>query len=59
MIIRIYYKKLGGHIHCRVFLGKAKNMTFNKSGELVLSEGEQWDTFRDILQSAVEFIPED
>ena len=56
MIIRMRPKKLGGHVHCDVFIGKAKNMTFAKSGDLVLRE-EEWDEFRNQLNSAVEFIP--
>lgn len=57
MIIRIYYRQLGGHVHCRVFTGVAKNMTFAKSGDLVFSEGE-WDAVRNVLNSACEFVPE-
>ena len=59
MVIRICYKQLGGHIHCRVFSAKAKNMTFALHGVLVFSEGREWDTFRDIMQSAIEFLPEE
>lgn len=59
MVIRIRYKQLGGHIHCRVFTAKAKNMTFQKHGELVFSVGLQWDMFRDMMHSAVEFVPEE
>ena len=57
MIIRMYYKKLGGHVHCRLFTGKAKNMTFAKVGDLVFSETE-WDDVRNMLHSAVELIEE-
>lgn len=59
MVIRIRYKELGGHIHCRVFVAKAKNMTFEKTGDLVFDAGEQWNTVRDMLHSAVEFLPEE
>ena len=58
MIIRIRYKKLGGHYHCRVFTAKAKNMTFAKSGDLVFDEAE-WDSIRDMLNSACEFLPDE
>ena len=57
MVIRIRYKQLGGHIHCRVFTAKAKNMTFAKVGDLIFSESE-WDNVRDMLQSAIEFLPD-
>ena len=58
MIIRIRYRKLGGHIHCRVFTAKAKNMTFAKVGNLIFSE-EEWPTVVDMLHSACEIIPEE
>ena len=57
MIIRVRYRKLGGHYHCRVFTGIAKNMTFAKCGDLVFAEGE-WDMIRKMLTSACEFLPE-
>ena len=59
MIVRIRYKQLGGHVHCRMFVGQAPNMTFAKSGEFVLSAGREWDEFRDQYQSSMEFWLED
>ena len=58
MIIRIRYKLIGGHVHCRVFTAKAKNLTFAKAGDLTFAHGE-WQDVVDVLQSAVEFLPED
>jgi hypothetical protein len=58
VVIRIRYKKLGGHIHCRLFTSKAKNLTFGRCGELVFDE-QEWDMVRDMLQSAIEFVPEE
>lgn len=58
MILRIYYAQLGGHIHCRVFLGKAKNMTFQKLCDITLDAGPMWDDFRDMMNSSAEFIPD-
>lgn len=55
MSIRIYFEVRGGHVHCRVFIGNAKNMTHAHVGELTLAV-EEWDTFRDVMQSRVEFI---
>lgn len=57
MVIRIWYRRLGGHIHCRVFTATAKNMTFAKVGNLIFSEAE-WDAIRNQLQSAIDFLPE-
>lgn len=58
MIIRIWYKKLGGHVHCSVFTGAAKNMTFAKAGDLTFSEAE-WNMVRDMLHSSCEFIDQE
>ena len=58
MIIRMRYVIVGGHVHCRLFTAKARNMTFAKCGDLVFSLDE-WDTLRNVLQSAVEFLPEE
>ena len=57
MIIRIRYRILGGHVHCRVFTAKAKNLTFAKCGDLVFDERE-WNEVRDLLHSACEFLQE-
>jgi hypothetical protein len=58
MIIRMRFKVLGGHVHLRVFTAPAKNMTFAKCGDLTVRLDE-WDRWRDMLHSAVEFLPED
>lgn len=58
MIIKWYYKKLGGHFHVRCFTGKAKNMTFASNGKLVFDEAE-WNDIRNMLNSAVDFIEDE
>lgn len=58
MVIRIRYVKRGGHYHCRVFTAKSKIHTFAKNGDVVFDERE-WNDVRDMLASAVEFIPDD
>lgn len=58
MIIRLRYKLLGGHVHCRLFTSKAKNMTFAKCGDLVFSVTER-DDVRDMLHSAVEILADE
>ena len=40
--LRVYYKILGGHVHCRVFSGKAPDLTHAKNGDLALSV-EEWN----------------
>lgn len=57
MHIRIYYQKLGGHIHCRVFTGKAKNSTHAKCGTLTFDE-QEWSVVHDMLSSIAEVVPE-
>ena len=57
MVMRVRYKKLGGHYHCRVFTAKAINQTFAKCGELVFDERE-FDSVRDLM-SVAEFVKED
>lgn len=55
MIIRIYYEKLGGHYHCRVFTGLTLT-SVAKSGDLVFRENE-WDQFRIAMSKTdIEFI---
>lgn len=54
--IRIRWKKLGAHYHCRVFTSQNLNGTFARNGELVFDERE-WPEVRDEL-SRVEFIEE-
>lgn len=61
--IRIHYKVLGGHVHCRVFSGPASDLTHGKNGDLVFDERE-WPAVRDMLYTrdhgrlGVEFIDE-
>jgi hypothetical protein len=37
--LKIYYQELGGHYHCRVFIG-IYGQTFAKVGDLVFSESD-------------------
>ena len=39
MIFRIYHKKLGGHVHMRVFSGKTDG-ALGKCGDLTMREEE-------------------
>lgn len=46
LIIRIYWEKRGGHVHCRVFAGYATgDGTIGKAGDLVFRQ-EEFDDFR-------------
>ena len=41
--IRVYYKIIGGHVHCRVFSGPDIHLTHGKNGDLVFSVKE-WES---------------
>jgi len=57
MIIRIRYKILGGHVHCRLLTSKSMGHTFAKCGDLVFSI-EEWNLVRGIL-TGVQFMEEE
>jgi hypothetical protein len=48
MILRIYYRRLGGHVHCRVF-------TTGLVGELVFGQDE-WPDIVEKLACVATFI---
>ncbi len=64
MILRIRYRQLGGHIHCRVFTAPADNRKFGKVGNLIFDE-QEWPVVRRDLcaavngELAVQILPED
>jgi hypothetical protein len=58
MHIRVYFKQEGGHVHCRVYTAKAKNMTHGKAGTLVFDEAE-WPVMHDVLNGIADVIPEE
>lgn len=55
--MRIRWRKLGKHYHCRVFSG-IEGQTFAKLGELVLDE-DDWKDAGSFFGYAVEFIEDD
>lgn len=55
MILRLRYKKLGGHYHCRLFTAERAGMTFAKSGDLVFRESE-WEALLWAWNGSVEFL---
>jgi hypothetical protein len=52
--LKIYFKKEGGHYHCRVFIG-VFNQTFAKVGELVFSE-DDWEGLKNTFAHGTIFI---
>lgn len=60
MNFRLRYWLAGGHVHVRVFSGKARNMTHGKNGDLVFTF-EEWPIFLSCLhcgQGHVEVVHE-
>lgn len=45
MLLRIRYKRIGGHIHCRFFTALAHDTTWANSGTLVFREAEFRELF--------------
>ena len=57
--IRLRYRVLGGHVHCRLFTATAKHLTFAKSGDLVFRV-EEWDAVcAAAAKAGIELVPED
>ena len=54
--IRIRWKKLGGHYHCRMFTTQTYDGTYAKNGEVVFDEREWLDVLDKL--SRCEFIEE-
>jgi hypothetical protein len=53
-VMRVRYKKMGGHYHCRIFTAKEWHLTFANCGELCFSEDE-WESVKSIMGGA-EFV---
>ena len=62
MHFKVLYKKLGGHVHVRLFSAPAANQTHGKNGDLVFRE-EEWEPFLRCFQGyrsdQVMVLPED
>lgn len=57
MIWRLYYKKLGGHVHCRLFCGPQKG-ALGKCGDLSFRAGEFAEFTRIHRVLGIEFFRE-
>ena len=59
--IRVRYDERGGHVHCRVFAGRAwtNDETLGKAGDLTF-RADEWPTVRGWLVIAgIPVLPED
>ena len=52
MIYKFRRQTLGGHVHVALFVAKAENMTFAKSGDLVFSAGDEFEDFKGAVAPA-------
>ncbi len=48
MHTRIRYKIMGGHVHCRVFVGESADLTHALAGDLCFRRPE-WEAFKLLL----------
>jgi hypothetical protein len=58
MVIRVRYRPIAQHVHCRVFIASAPHLTFTKVGDLIVDERD-WPAVRQLLGSACEWVEED
>jgi len=59
MIMRVRYRKEGGHYHCRVFTAKEPGQTFAKCGDLVFDE-QEWQQVGSLFEcGGAEVLEED
>lgn len=54
MIFKIRWERLGGHIHCALFVAQARNFTYAKCGGFVVSEGLEFEQLERVM-AGVEF----
>jgi hypothetical protein len=55
MVFRLYFRKQGGHVHCRLFTAPGIHLTFAKCGDLVFRENE-WLAARSAFESIGEVL---
>lgn len=58
MHLRLRYKVAGGHVHCRLFVGKRKELTHGKAGDLVF-DVDEWPEVRGSFETIGDVEPED
>lgn len=57
--LKVYWKQLGGHIHCRVFSGKSQHVTHGKNGDLIFDLTEWRDGVALALYRIADVAPEE
>ncbi len=56
---RLRYEQVGGHVHCRLFAGKKRELTHAKCGDLTFTEQDFADLRLLVGQPDFEFVMED
>lgn len=57
MNLRLYYEKIGGHVHCRLFSASEPHLTHGHNGNLVFDERE-WPYVQDRFARIAEVFEE-
>lgn len=55
MILRVRYRRVGGHVRCSVYIAPAPDQTFALTGELTF-RNEEWPQVREKLERAAEVV---
>lgn len=58
VVMRLRYRILGGHVHCRLFTAKAWEQTFAKCGDLTFSIEEWAAVCLALEEAAVDIVPD-
>jgi len=58
MVMRLRYRILGGHVHCRLFTAKAWTHTFAKCGDLAFALDEWAAVCLAFERADVEIVPD-
>lgn len=58
MVMRLRFRSLGSHVHCRLFTARAAGQTFAKCGDLVFNELE-WPRVKAALSLVMEVLDEE
>lgn len=58
MIMRVRWKKFGGHVHTRVFTAPGQGLTFAKCGDLIFTE-EEWPEAKRVFEEGSAEVLED
>ena len=58
VVVRLRFRQIGGHIHCRLFTAPRQGTTFAKCGDVIFSVLE-WPAVRSALADVIEVLAEE